>query len=105
MLRVNFVTLLFAAAFVGTMTATAEEGGEWINGFAKHTDKDNPIPKELAKKLEEDYKVTTKDPKDEHEKPLVRHLLVVSTELTQSKMRALKAQTRLLTAPGGGAID
>jgi len=53
--------------------------------------KDNPIPKELSKKLEEDYKVATKDPKDEHEATRPT-LAVVNTELTQTKVRALKGQ-------------
>lgn len=103
MARVNLLALVLAAVFV--WTAAAEDDGDWISGFAKHTDKDNPIPRELASKLENDYKIATKDPKEEHEKPMIRHLLVVDTELTQSKLRALKGPTRLLTAPGGGTVD
>lgn len=86
-------------------SSASEQSLDWIQGFAKHTDKDNPIPRELAKKLEDDYKAATKDPKAEHEKPFVRHLLVVSTELTQSKPRALRAQAHILTPPGGGTVD
>lgn len=78
---------------------------DWIRGFAKHTDKDNPVPRELVKKLEDDYRTATKDPKSEHDRPFVRHLMVVSTEMTQSRVRALKGPVQILTPPGGGTVD
>ena len=104
MARASLV-LIFIACF-GLNAFSAEESSvEWIRAFAKHTDKDNPIPKELAQKLEDDYKEATKDPKSEHEKPLIRHLMIVTTDLTQDRVRSLKGPTSILTAPGGGSID
>lgn len=78
---------------------------EWIRGFARHAAKDNPIPEELVKKIEEDYLKATTDPKLEQKKTVVRHVVNVVTELTQEKVRALKGPTRIMTPPGGGTID
>jgi len=100
--------LLFAVLF-STSALGAEEAStdakEWVQGFARRGAKENPLPKELAKKIEEDYFKATNDPKMETKKPIVRQLLTVNTELTQEKLRALKGQTRIQTPPGGGTID
>lgn len=78
---------------------------DWIRGFARHAAKDNPIPEELVKKIEDEYLSATVDPKAEQKKTVVRHLLNVMTELTQDKVHALRGPTRILTPPGGGVID
>lgn len=78
---------------------------DMVRGFARHSEKDNPIPRELIARLEKDYQAAVRDPKLEAEKPLVRHLLTAIAELTQTSPRALKAPTRITTPPGGGAID
>jgi hypothetical protein len=78
---------------------------EWIRAFAKHSDKDNPIPTRLVKQLEEEYKRATTDPKMEHTKAMVRHLMLVTSEFTQRRSRALKGPVRVLTPPGGGTVD
>jgi len=78
---------------------------DWIQGFARKGPKENPIPQDLIKKIEEDYFKATRDPKMESKKPLVRQLMTVKTELQQEKLRALKGPTRILTPPGGGTID
>lgn len=101
--------LLLIAFLYSTVGLAAEEAAtderEWIQGFARRGAKENPLPKELAKKIEVDYLKATTDPKMETKKSIVRQLLNVKTELTQEKLRALKGQTRILTPPGGGTID
>jgi hypothetical protein len=101
--------LLLLTLFSITMTARSEEAAtddkEWIRGFARKGAKENPLPKHLIKKIEEDYFKAINDPKTETKKPIVRQLLTVDTELTQEKLRALKGPTRIMTPPGGGTID
>jgi hypothetical protein len=83
------------------------EGGinKWIRGFAKQSDKDNPIPLELIKKIEEEYNKEMKDPKLEKDHPLNRHLMTVRAEMTQKEIKALSGPTRIIAPPGGGTID
>ena len=100
---------VFSALILSVIAARATEpvgsGEKWIRGFAKQSDKDNPIPTALIKKIEEEYGKEMRDPKLEKDLPLNRHLMTVRTEMIQKEMKALSGPTRILTPPGGGSID
>jgi hypothetical protein len=81
-----------------------ERERDWIHGFARKSEKESPVPKDLIKKIESDYHASVKDPVLEA-KPVVRHLMIVRAELTQEKPRALKGQVRIVTPPGGGTVE
>lgn len=106
-IRTGLLALVFIFSFQALASEEAESASEkeWIRGFARHAAKDNPIPEELVKKIEEDYLTATTDPKLEQKKTVVRHVVNLVAELTQQKARALKGPTRILTPPGGGTID
>ena len=101
-----FAFVVSCSAFASDEEKPATSDKEWIRGFARHAAKDNPIPEELVKRIDEDYhKAMNPDPKLEPKKTIARHVLNVVTELTQPKTRALKGPTRIMTPPGGGSID
>lgn len=99
------MALLLAFSSLSFAEEAENKSADWIQGYARRGAKENPLPPELAKKIEEDYFKATTDPKLETKKPLVRQMMTVSTEMTQEKLRALKGPTRILTPPGGGTID